>query len=90
MSKRLAELLSAFLLVSIALPAAAQGFKVPVDYFTLPNGLKVVVSEDHAALLGALERRDAPAARAIAEAHILDAGEALGEWLRSRADGRTG
>ena len=22
-------------------------FKVPVEYFTLPNGLKVVVSEDH-------------------------------------------
>ncbi|MDP2389717.1 MAG: pitrilysin family protein, partial [Acidobacteriota bacterium] len=35
--------------MSVALPAAAQGFKVPVDYFTLPNGLKVVVSEDHAA-----------------------------------------
>jgi zinc protease len=49
MPKRLAELLSAFLLVSVAVPAAAQGFKVPVDYFTLPNGLKVVVSEDHAA-----------------------------------------
>ena len=27
----------------------AQDFKVPVDYFTLPNGLKVVVSEDHTA-----------------------------------------
>ena len=49
MPKRLAELLSAFLLVSVAVPAAAQGFTVPVDYFTLPNGLKVVVSEDHAA-----------------------------------------
>lgn len=49
MPNRLAELLSAFLLVSVAVPAAAQGFKVPVDYFTLPNGLKVVVSEDHAA-----------------------------------------
>ena len=49
MPKRLAELLSAFLLVAVAVPAAAQGFKVPVDYFTLPNGLKVVVSEDHAA-----------------------------------------
>lgn len=24
-------------------------FNVPVDYFTLPNGLKVVVSEDHSA-----------------------------------------
>ena len=27
----------------------ATAFTVPVDYFTLPNGLKVVVSEDHAA-----------------------------------------
>jgi len=49
MPKRMAELLSAFLLVAVAVPAAAQGFKVPVDYFTLPNGLKVVVSQDHAA-----------------------------------------
>ena len=50
MPKRLAELLSAFLLVTaVALPASAQDFNVPVDYFTLPNGLKVVVSEDHAA-----------------------------------------
>ena len=46
MPKRLAELLSAFILVSAVLPASAQDFKVPVDYFTLPNGLKVVVSED--------------------------------------------
>ncbi|MEW6323543.1 MAG: pitrilysin family protein [Acidobacteriota bacterium] len=29
-----------------ALPAQAR-FEVPVEYFTLPNGLKVVVSEDH-------------------------------------------
>lgn len=29
--------------------AAAQTYKVPVDYFTLPNGLKVVVSEDRTA-----------------------------------------
>ena len=31
------------------LPVSGQGFKVPVEYFTLPNGLKVVVSPDHAA-----------------------------------------
>jgi predicted Zn-dependent peptidase len=37
------------------LPAAAQGFKVPVDYFTLPNGLKVVVSEDHSAPVAVVE-----------------------------------
>ena len=35
-----------------AQPATSSGssrFKVPVDYFTLPNGLKVVVSEDRSA-----------------------------------------
>jgi zinc protease len=36
-------------LAMLAVPAAAQSFKVPVDYFTLPNGLKVVVSEDRTA-----------------------------------------
>jgi predicted Zn-dependent peptidase len=30
-------------------------FKVPVDYFTLPNGLKVVVSEDHTAPVALVE-----------------------------------
>jgi predicted Zn-dependent peptidase len=35
--------------------ATAQGFKVPVEYFTLPNGLKVVVSEDHAAPVALVE-----------------------------------
>jgi len=39
----------ALALAAAALPAAAQTFKVPVDYFALTNGLKVVVSEDHAA-----------------------------------------
>ena len=28
---------------------------------------------------------DAPAAHAIAEAHVLSAGEALGDWLAARA-----
>ncbi len=55
MPKRLAELLSAFILVSVALPASAQEFRVQVDYFTLPNGLKVVVSEDHAAPVALVE-----------------------------------
>ena len=36
-------------------PMSAQGFKVPVDYFTLPNGLKVVVSEDHTAPVALVE-----------------------------------
>ena len=48
------------LLVMMALtigvpPVSAQGFKVPVDYFTLPNGLKVVVSEDHSAPVALVE-----------------------------------
>jgi len=55
MPKRLIELLSAFLLAIATLPASAQDFKVPVDYFTLPNGLKVVVSEDHAAPIALVE-----------------------------------
>jgi len=42
-------LFSALFLALAAVPAQGQEFKVPVDYFTLPNGLKVVVSEDHAA-----------------------------------------
>jgi predicted Zn-dependent peptidase len=49
MPTRWIGLLAALLLAMAAPPAVAQGFKVPVDYFTLPNGLKVVVSEDHAA-----------------------------------------
>jgi predicted Zn-dependent peptidase len=43
------------LLTFTATPAPAQTFKVPVDYFTLSNGLKVVVSEDHAAPVALVE-----------------------------------
>jgi predicted Zn-dependent peptidase len=39
-------------LVMAQTPAA---FKVPVEYFTLPNGLKVVVSEDHTAPVAVVE-----------------------------------
>ena len=42
-------------MVIAAPPAPAQSFKVPVDYFTLANGLKVVVSEDHAAPVALVE-----------------------------------
>ena len=42
-------ILFAALFALATLPASGQGFKVPVEYFTLPNGLKVVVSPDHAA-----------------------------------------
>jgi zinc protease len=48
MHRRLALLLAALFALA-TLPASGQGFKVPVEYFTLPNGLKVVVSPDHAA-----------------------------------------
>ena len=42
---------AAALLTAVAASAqpAASKFSVPVEYFTLPNGLKVVVSEDHTA-----------------------------------------
>jgi len=42
-------------LAMAAPPTSAQGFTVPVDYFTLPNGLKVVVSEDHSAPVALVE-----------------------------------
>jgi predicted Zn-dependent peptidase len=49
-------LLAVVLLLTIGIPtASAQGFKVPVEYFTLPNGLKVVVSEDHSAPVAIVE-----------------------------------
>jgi predicted Zn-dependent peptidase len=37
------------LVPALALAQDPTRFKVPVEYFTLPNGLKVVVSEDHSA-----------------------------------------
>lgn len=58
---------------------------VPTNYFELFPEQEQTSRADHAALLDALERRDAGAARAIAEAHILHAGEALGDWLRAQA-----
>jgi DNA-binding GntR family transcriptional regulator len=58
---------------------------VPTNYFELFPEQEQTSRADHAALLDALERRDAAAARTIAEAHILHAGEALGDWLRAQA-----
>jgi len=51
MPNRLRPLVCATLALLAAAPAArAQArFNVPVEYFSLPNGLKVVVSEDHSA-----------------------------------------
>jgi len=48
-------LLVAVLMAMGVAPASTQGFNVPVEYFTLPNGLKVVVSEDHTAPVALVE-----------------------------------
>lgn len=58
---------------------------VPTNYFELFPEQEETSRKDHAALLDAIARRDAPTARAVAEAHILHAGEALGDWLRAQA-----
>ncbi|MGE0463307.1 MAG: M16 family metallopeptidase [Vicinamibacterales bacterium] len=55
MRKRGLGLLLVLLLGIGVAPASTQGFKVPVEYFTLPNGLKVVVSEDHTAPVALVE-----------------------------------
>jgi predicted Zn-dependent peptidase len=48
MQKRFAGLVSA-LVVAAGVTAPAQNFSAPVEYFTLDNGLKVVVSTDRSA-----------------------------------------
>jgi DNA-binding GntR family transcriptional regulator len=54
---------------------------VPGNYFELFPEQERRSRREHAALLDALARHDGPAARAVAEEHVLAAGEALGEWL---------
>ena len=54
---------------------------VPGNYFELFPEQEERSLHEHAALLDAMERGDAEAARAIMEAHVLTAGEALGGWL---------
>jgi DNA-binding GntR family transcriptional regulator len=58
---------------------------VPASYFELFPEQEERSRQEHAALLDAIGRGDGQAARSIAEAHVLDAGEALGDWLRTRA-----
>ncbi|MET0728500.1 MAG: GntR family transcriptional regulator [Acidimicrobiales bacterium] len=58
---------------------------VPISYFELFPQQEERSREEHAALLDAIERGDSHGARALAEAHVLDAGEALGDWLRARS-----
>jgi|HubBroStandDraft_4_1064222.scaffolds.fasta_scaffold162586_2 DNA-binding GntR family transcriptional regulator len=57
---------------------------VPTNYFELFPEQEDRAMEEHAALLAAMERGDGTAARSIAEAHVLRAGEALGDWLLAR------
>ncbi len=57
---------------------------VPASYFELfPEQVRRSRAE-HAVLLEAIDRGDAIAARTLTESHVLDAGAALGDWLRAR------
>jgi DNA-binding GntR family transcriptional regulator len=62
---------------------------VPANYFELFPEQERRARKEHAALLEAIGRGDAGAARTIAEAHVLDAGAALGDWLRARNEDAT-
>jgi DNA-binding GntR family transcriptional regulator len=63
---------------------------VPGNYFELFPEQEKRSRREHAALLDAMENGDGGAARAIAEEHVLSAGEALGGWLADRAGQRSG
>jgi DNA-binding GntR family transcriptional regulator len=60
---------------------------VPTSYFELFPAQERRSRADHAALLGAIGGADAATARALAEAHVLEAGAALGDWLRGQMGG---
>ena len=60
---------------------------VPASYFRLFPEKKEDSQRQHAALLDAISSGDGVAARTIAEAHVLDAGAALHQWLLDHADG---
>lgn len=63
---------------------------VPGSYFELFPAQERRSRKDHAALLAAIGRGDTARARTLAESHVLDAGAALGDWLRGRSeDGET-
>jgi DNA-binding GntR family transcriptional regulator len=57
---------------------------VPGSYFDLFPAQEARSRQQHAGLLRAMSRGDARKARALAEAHVLDAGAALGDWLRGQ------
>ena len=58
---------------------------VPASYFSLFPEQGRRSRAEHTALLDAIGRGDATGARTIAESHVLDAGAALGDWMRARA-----
>jgi DNA-binding GntR family transcriptional regulator len=58
---------------------------VPGNYFELFPEQEERSRREHAALIDAMERGDAGAARHLMEAHVLTAGEALGDWLSALA-----
>ena len=60
---------------------------VPGNYFELFPEQQQRSRREHAALLHAMERGDGEEARRIMEAHVLSAGEALGDWLAGMAAG---
>jgi DNA-binding GntR family transcriptional regulator len=60
---------------------------VPGNYFELFPEQEERSRREHDALLSAMARGDADAARRTMEAHVLTAGEALGDWLATIAGG---
>jgi DNA-binding GntR family transcriptional regulator len=63
---------------------------VPASYFELFPEQVRRSRADHAVLLEAIDRGDAATARALTESHVLDAGAALGDWLRTQGSGADG
>ena len=57
---------------------------MPGSYFELFPAQEKRSHAEHAALLEAMRKGDAAKARVLAEAHVLEAGGALGDWLRTR------
>lgn len=60
---------------------------VPASYFELFPEQEQRSRREHAALLDAMGRGDAAGARGIAEAHVLEAGETLRDWLAAHEGG---
>ena len=58
---------------------------VPTSYFELFPEQVRRTRADHAVLLEAVDRGDAATARTLTESHVLEAGAALGDWLRARS-----